>query len=139
LGFDLLGLVAGILFFSSRNLFPHASLVLPWLGLLVVLVAFRGAVGNRFFSNPYIFTIGGMCYTIYLYHFAVVGLCGHGRLFLFHSFWPDLALTFLCVPLVVLAVSGLLFVLFEKPFMRRDWHVRLFSPSQRGGRVPSAG
>jgi peptidoglycan/LPS O-acetylase OafA/YrhL len=120
--FDLVGMPAAILFFSSRLLFLHGSLALPWLGLLVVLAAFRGVICNRFFTNRIIFTIGGMCYTIYLYHFAVVGLCGHGRLFLFRSFWPNLALSLVVVPLAAVAVSSVLFVFFEKPFMRRTWH-----------------
>ena len=120
-------LSAIFLFFSSRTLFAHASLVTPWLGLIVVVGAFRGVVANRFFTHPYVFTIGGMCYTIYRYHFGVVGLCGHGRLFLFPSFWPDLALTLILVPVAILTVSGFLFVFLEKPFMRRNWHTRLFN------------
>jgi peptidoglycan/LPS O-acetylase OafA/YrhL len=138
LGFDIVCLVACVLFFSSRMLFPHGGTVVPWFGLLVVIGAFRGVLCNRIFTNRLIYTIGGMCYTIYLYHFAVVGLCGHGRLFLFRSFWPNLAVSVLIVPLVILLVSCVLFVLFEKPFMRRDWHVQLSNAALRRFGLSSA-
>ncbi len=69
--------------------------------------------------------IGGMCYTIYLYHFFVISFAG--RFLLPYVVQPSYPISFFlltvtCVP-VVIVVSSLLFKLFEQPFMK--WKPRL--------------
>jgi peptidoglycan/LPS O-acetylase OafA/YrhL len=115
---------------------PHFELAMPLLLGMFVAAALRGAVLNSTFRLPWVYTIGGMCYTIYLYHFMIIGLLGHGRLFLFRGFWPNLMFTFAVAPTIVLAACSVLFVLFEKPFMRRNWHVAALArlPFVRSGR-----
>lgn len=127
--FDLVMVICVVLFFSLGLLLDYAGLLTPWFGLLMVISTFRGVLTAQFFKKEVIYTIGGMCYTIYLYHFFIIGILGHGRLFFFETFWLNFILTFTVVPLAVLIVSSVVFVLFEKPFMG-DWqsHVsRLFS------------
>lgn len=93
-----------------------------WLPL-ATLVAFAGSLRGTGFhailSQPAVVVIGGMCYTIYLYHFAVISAVGRfliGR-------WPDagyvptLALHVVILVPLVLATSAILFWLFERPFM----------------------
>ena len=97
------------------------QLLLPAIMFVIVYSAFRGEFCRRMFGNPWIYTIGGMCYTIYLYHFFVVGFLGHGRLLWSSLFIIDLLLQTSLTLIAVLVSSAVLFVLFEKPFMRRDW------------------
>ena len=75
-------------------------------------------------------TIGGMCYSIYLYHIFIIKWLLPHTLRLSTSTPVQVALY-----LPVCAVIGaLLFLLFEKPFMYRDWHTRLWE-RLRGSRL----
>jgi peptidoglycan/LPS O-acetylase OafA/YrhL len=101
---------------------------LACLGLLALFAAaFRGRVTNAFLSIPYVSVIGGMCYTIYLYHEHVFSFVG--RLAMRAHFTETFAGNYLLgIALMVpftLAVTSALFVAFEKPFMRRVWAARL--------------
>ncbi len=95
----------------------HAWLPLP------VLIAFagslRGLAHQVLLTQPAVVVTGGMCYTIYLYHFAVISAAGRFLLGLWPNagYVPTLALhTVVLVPLI-LGSSAILFWLFEKPFM----------------------
>jgi peptidoglycan/LPS O-acetylase OafA/YrhL len=75
---------------------------------------------KKVFSGRLIIVIGGMCYSIYLLHFAVISFVGR---LLVRSGVPvsntSLFLLFVLFFVVsVLAVSAIYFVLIEKPFMR---------------------
>ncbi|MBJ6801945.1 acyltransferase family protein [Geomonas propionica] len=93
---------------------------------LAYCAAFKGTWSNRFFCTPAIYTIGGMCYTIYLYHCQII--TGFGRVLLDHDAVRNapfgvvmLAASGLLLPLV-LFFSTLLFIWIEKPCMRKNWH-----------------
>jgi peptidoglycan/LPS O-acetylase OafA/YrhL len=99
------------------------QLLFPFLVFLAYVGAFRGPFLNAVFRRPWLVTIGGMCYTIYLYHAVVITALVsplQGRL-------PEMGylLSFLVAGILVLPatlfVSSLMFVTCEKPFMRRDW------------------
>jgi peptidoglycan/LPS O-acetylase OafA/YrhL len=53
------------LFFISVPLVIYVPVLETWIFLVVCLAAFRGRLASWFMSNPWITTIGGMCYTIY--------------------------------------------------------------------------
>ncbi|MCE5278363.1 MAG: acyltransferase [Planctomycetaceae bacterium] len=105
------------------------GMLLPAAMLLAYVGAFRGRLLNVFFRNPLIATIGGMCYTIYLYHgfliepalWPTAGLTGRIEAALT---WRSLVQSALMAGFVVAAAGGL-FLLFEKPFMYKDWPARL--------------
>ena len=96
--------------------------------------AFRGVWSNRFFCQPLIYIIGGMCYTIYLYHFAVIqimtiilNMFGINFEFFFVSpLWLVFITSSLILVPLILLISALLFILVEKPCMKKDWHIRLY-------------
>ena len=114
------GLMAYCLYQPDRYL-----AIFPLLIFGAYWAAFRGYYSSRFFSLPVIFTIGGMCYTLYLYHFYVVSAVGNPVLSWVSGQTTDLTLltlyTLLFVTPVVLISGAILFILFEKPFMRRRW------------------
>lgn len=106
--------------------------------VLVIAATFTaclwGARFNRVCSNGLLSTIGAMCYTIYLFHGPMISLFmnrGSGKFAIGSSYTFNLLLQLVVVSAVVFAVSALLFVFLERPFMKRDWPSR-FSGFVRG-------
>jgi len=90
--------------------------------------AFCGRTTTAVLSNRWIVVIGGMCYTIYLYHMHIYSLIGRltKHLHVTDRLWVNILIQgFLIVPAMLL-ISGALFVLCEKPFMRREWPKTFF-------------
>ena len=100
--------------------------VRPWLFPAVAFGAYVGVFRSRllghFFRARVITTIGGMCYTIYLYHYMQVAvLVPLTSRWSTGSYVGDVAIqTLIHFPLCI-GVCAVLFVVFERPFMRRDW------------------
>jgi peptidoglycan/LPS O-acetylase OafA/YrhL len=103
--------------------------------LLCCLSAFRGVVTAKFLGNLLITTIGGMCYTIYMYHWLMISLLvrvtGSLRT---HILWLDLLIQFVLMSVIIIAACAIPFVLFERPFMRRDWPAKLWNKIWRFGK-----
>jgi peptidoglycan/LPS O-acetylase OafA/YrhL len=102
---------------------------IPWLILLLYIAAFRGPANNLVFTNRWITTIGGMCYSIYLLHNYVIAATGWvtERLSLHDVFAVRLLIQFLLVAPVVLVISALYFRFIERPCMRPNWPQQLAS------------
>lgn len=113
-------------------LLPHQrdygyEIVMAPVTIFVLLVsAFKSPFWNRALRKPWIVAIGGMCYTIYLYHFAFISL--FGRVFLRLMKMPSDPLNVLILVALlfslVLIFCMMLFPWLEKPFMYRDWPQR---------------
>ena len=133
LAMDLAGLIAAMVLYvatGDHGNVDHSPLwiVCSCLGLFVLCcAAFRGTLISRILGNPWIVVIGGMCYTIYLYHYQIFSLTGHAamRVQIAHHPLLSFGTAFIFMVPVMLVVSSVLFVLFEKPFMRKDWPRRL--------------
>ena len=109
-----------------------AALVFPALAFLLYCAAFRGPLTGRALRNPWITTIGGMCYTIYLLHNPALAMILARTRGVATSGWYALDLLVqlaLTAPLVLLP-SCLYFALVERPCMRRDWPRRLLERIQ---------
>jgi len=101
---------------------------LPWLWLVMFAAAFRGKITHWLLGHRLLTTIGGMCYTIYMYHWLMIS--GLIRLTIHcssHIFWLDLLIQFVLMSVIIIAVCSVLFVLFERPFMKRDWPPRFWA------------
>ncbi len=105
----------------------------PLLLVLILLGAFRGNIIKSALSIPWVATIGGMCYTIYLVHLPVLELlCGVTvRRFVGWDYWSLLAVEAIIGLPAVLLVSGIAFLLLEQPCMRKDWPVKLWASIKR--------
>jgi peptidoglycan/LPS O-acetylase OafA/YrhL len=125
-GWDLLSLVCWPLLFVAGDYQVWAYL--PLLTLALYVAAFKGVVFNRLLTHKVITTIGGMCYTIYLFHYQLIRPVLHltKAIRIGHSFDAYFALQFLFYAPILLLVSGLYFVLVERPCMARDWPRRLY-------------
>lgn len=100
----------------SAVIFPAATIIL-------YIAAFRGPFTNRVMRNPWLCTIGGMCYSIYLIHLPLISLTGPLAAravvpnFIMLSWFLQIAL----IGVPVLMACSLFFLVGEKPFMRKNW------------------
>jgi len=104
---------------------------LPVLIAPVVLVAYVGAFRGRFsswlFRQPLLTVIGGMCYSMYLLHYAVISVTGRfaQRFLVGSSFTSRLAVEALFGLPAILAATLLFFVILERPCMDPAWPSKL--------------
>lgn len=126
-GWDLLGLVAwGALGVGLIKVATPRPLLLPLI-LVAYMAAFRGRVFNALFCCPLLTTVGGMCYTIYLYHSPIIEEMGRWSWTLYRPelpFWRNYLIQAALMVVPVLALSTLLFAFLERPFMRPRWWKR---------------
>jgi peptidoglycan/LPS O-acetylase OafA/YrhL len=115
-----------------------ASLAPPWLLLVAYVAAFRGLLVRRFLSWKPVYLIGGMCYSIYLYHgYVVESVVALQRRFAWTGhYYVDTFVGLSAIGIAVVISCGFMFALFEKPFMNPHWHVDLWNRISR--RVPAA-
>ncbi|MBV8843330.1 MAG: acyltransferase [Bryobacterales bacterium] len=96
------------------------KIFLPFLLIPFLVGAFRSRIFQRFMTLLPVTVIGGMCYTIYLYHLIIIAAITRPLFKLFKSgmaLEPQLWITLaLAIPAVVV-LSAVLFALIEKPFM----------------------
>lgn len=123
----LVGLSAFLIF-----IYLDISLILnKILFLLSIFVIFYLILNDQFwrksFSNRILTTIGGMCYTIYIFHTVVISGIGNATA---NWFFTDIyALNFLAqffiFSLPILLVSGVYYIIIEKPCMNKQWPINL--------------
>lgn len=110
--------------------YPAGMHWLPLLTTMLILPAFRGRFINILLSLPLITVIGGMCYTIYLYHFALISL--FGRMTMPQTaglqYLPQLLLQAMVICPVTVICCALLYRLLERPFMEWRGSPRCHSP-----------
>lgn len=101
--------------------------ILPWLILLLYVAAFKGGMVRRLFPNPWLTTIGGMCYSIYLVHNCAIAAIGMvtERVGASSPFEVRVLIQLLLMTPLVLTVSALYFRWIERPCMRPDWPLRI--------------
>jgi len=118
-----------------------ARWTMPWLILLLYIAAFQGMVINRFVTNPWIATVGGMCYTIYLLHNYIIAALGMVTESVSpgSAFSVRLLIQFLLMTPIVIVISALYFRFIERPCMQADWPRRLKSKFLRIKGSPLSG
>lgn len=112
-----------------RN-FGHVAL--PFVIVLLYLAAFRGRIFPAIFSNRAITNIGGMCYSIYLFHSMILFAVKHFTwpLHVGQNFWVYFVLQgALGIPAVLL-ICGAFFLMIERPCMDREWPRKVWKFAQ---------
>jgi peptidoglycan/LPS O-acetylase OafA/YrhL len=114
-----------LVWFLGRN---TGHVILPFVIVVLYLAAFRGRVCSAVFSNRVITDIGGMCYSIYLFHALILYAVKHfaAPLHLGSNFWVYYALQGALSLPVVLVLCGAFFLLIERPCMDREWPRKLW-------------
>jgi peptidoglycan/LPS O-acetylase OafA/YrhL len=132
---DIVGLLAGVVLIAATAALggglPTAEgqqgwvlgLLQPACILLACIGAFRGRLLSHLVQLRWLAAIGGMCYTIYLYHFFLISALGRFtlRVRIFQDYPANLLLQFCLVGGGTLLLCSALYLLFEKPFMYREW------------------
>jgi peptidoglycan/LPS O-acetylase OafA/YrhL len=102
--------------------------LLPFTAFIVFLAVFRGIVTNRIFSNAWITTFGGMCYSIYLVHFEMIAAVGRavrrfgpgtGRM------WVEMLIQGPVILAVTLTTCVAFYAVVERPCMDPGWPGKL--------------
>lgn len=132
--FDAIGVTAlGLLFVFNVAFDVTADVLFAGLLFLSFVALFKGKLINKFFTNPWIVIIGGMCYSIYLLHYAMIALFMKYSITLFV---PDLGYvgnyliqSLIIVPIVIM-LCAVFFALIEKPCMDKDWPAKLFAKAK---------
>jgi peptidoglycan/LPS O-acetylase OafA/YrhL len=114
-----------LVWYMERS-FGHV--VLPFVIVLLYLGAFRGRICSAVFSNRMITDIGGMCYSIYLFHSLLIYAVKHETAVLHvgQNFWVYYVLQSSMILPVVMLFCGLFFLLIERPCMDREWPGKLW-------------
>lgn len=129
LAFDILSGVAilGLFYFYKPQTVLINNLLFNAFVLLFFFGTFRGKLSNWFFTRPWVYLIGGMCYTIYLIHYALFYLLvkftagfGFGE-----KYWVNYGIQILIVFPIILLASAIFYLSVEKPCMDKMWPVQL--------------
>jgi peptidoglycan/LPS O-acetylase OafA/YrhL len=129
LAWDIIGLTGmfAIFYFYKPQAFWMNNILFN-MGIFTLMVAaFKGTLMNRFFTAKFVFITGGMCYSIYLLHFAffhlLVKYTSHYSTGM--GYIPDLGLQLSIALPVILVISGIFFLMIEKPCMNKKWPQQL--------------
>lgn len=137
LAWDAVTIASGALIIATLLYFGGLYFLLPMMIGVFYIGCYLGRLSNAFVRLRWIVIIGGMCYTIYLYHVPLISqmfvrtawLTSLGR-----AFTLDFLIQAILIVPVVLAICGWLFALTEKPFMRWSLTKR---PKVSAGIVPA--
>lgn len=125
IAFDFVALISlAIFIFSWSWAFQFSNRFVVIVSLFCFFYAgFKSVFVNKFLCNRWITAIGGMCYTIYLIHLPLaegfVKISKH--LHITDHYSVNLLVQLLIFLPLVFIVSSVGFLLFEKPFMDKDW------------------
>lgn len=127
--FDLVGLIAiyGMFSFYKPQILIQNNLVFNLCVFTFLTSVFKGRLLNWFFTRRVVFTIGGMCYTIYLIHFGLLHFMAEKSAPFLDGFSYNIQfLLFSVVSLLVVGVLSIVFfITIEKPCMDKDWPHKL--------------
>jgi peptidoglycan/LPS O-acetylase OafA/YrhL len=104
-----------------------AAYLMPLMLVVMFSSAFKGKLLNRFFRSPFVTTVGGMCYSIYLTHVLVIHGC-FAVLAKFHigSTYDRFYISGLLFALpMILLIGTVFYILVEHPCMDRNWPQKL--------------
>lgn len=121
IGAVLLGVLLRIDFNGTGSELLIASF--PLLIVLFFMIVMLNPFWKMVFGSTIIVVIGGMCYSIYMLHWAVISLAGRFFLSVGRHLGPEgyLSVQIIGYVVAILLLSGLFFKLVERPCMRREW------------------
>jgi peptidoglycan/LPS O-acetylase OafA/YrhL len=128
-----------LLFISLRQRTYEIFFSAP-LTLLLYYAAWRSLYFKRLLQAPLLTKVGGMCYTIYLIHFPLISFFGKliQSISFTRYFSINLLLQAALIYPLVLGLSGLVFLVLEKPCMKQAWPKEVSVRLQAFFRRPAA-
>jgi len=133
LTWDALALVSLAMVFSVHLLRWAPVIATPCCILAGYAAVFRSGLVRTFFRWTPVVIVGGMCYTIYLWHFPFIA---GFRILYFRFMHPgtgllDLVLYVLIAATAAISVSAVLFALVERPTMDPKWPQKIWGLAQK--------
>lgn len=128
MAWDLIGVVSFLAIFWFYK--PQAGFlnqIMFNVSIFVLFISvFKGKILNQIMTFPFIYLVGGMCYSIYLLHLAFFGLLVKvfSKFIIFDSYSGNFIFYQILAFLLLLIISGIFFVYIEKPCMDKNWHQR---------------
>lgn len=103
-------------------------IVFPFVIFLFYFLVLTDNIWKNLFSNKFFTSIGGMCYTIYLWHTIIISAVGNQliRVRLSENFLFDFSLKLSFLFILVILFSAILFLIIEKPTMDKNWPKKLY-------------
>lgn len=100
-----------------------ARLCFPFTIFVFYYAIFKNSLLIKAFSYGFIPIIGGMCYSIYLLHYTIIGIAGRitNPIHLTSHYLPNLILQVVLLIIPILLISCLFYYFVERPFMSRKW------------------
>jgi peptidoglycan/LPS O-acetylase OafA/YrhL len=130
-GWDLAGALSiFFLFYFYKPQFQISKNILFNLATIGLMIGvFKGSILNWLFTRPLIYVIGGMCYSIYLLHYAFLHLFTQltVKISTGQGYLPDLGIQFIIALPIVLIISSIFYLLIEKPCMDKHWPRKLMN------------
>lgn len=125
--FDLIGVLAFFTLMITWSEEYLKSILFTVALLLLIISAFKGKLLNKFLSNNWIASIGGMCYTIYLIHLPLLEFQFNltRKFITIENYYLNFLIQFLIALPLIIGISAIFFLIIEKPFMEKDWHRKL--------------
>ncbi len=122
--FDLFAWIGIPLIYSSKIFFT--DFIFNILIFFFFISVFKSISFKKLINNRFVTTIGGMCYTIYLFHYSLIFVLMKmiKSLQLPNNIY-HLILSFLICIIGLFAFSFLFFKFFERPFMDKDYLVKI--------------
>jgi len=113
-----------------RNMFTEYLFIM--LVLVFYTLVLSEGIWNKIFSFRFITAIGGMCYSIYLWHDVVMSGVGNRTIFFnpFHSYPLSLLWHTSILLMFILGFSTVYYLLVERPCMDKDWPIKLWNFSK---------
>jgi peptidoglycan/LPS O-acetylase OafA/YrhL len=122
--FDLSGMAA-LFFIITLSGFQSLSYKFFIFICYAVLFAsiFKGRLLNKIFTNEWITIIGGMCYSIYLLHYAITYFIIQTFMknIFSYNYLIDIFIQSIIIIPLILIISAIFFVFVERPFMDINW------------------
>jgi peptidoglycan/LPS O-acetylase OafA/YrhL len=114
-----------LLFTEHPRLYPLEPLLIA----VAFIGAFRGVLLRRLFTVEWLAIVGGMCYSIYLWHFFVIALVFKvsRRVLITHDLLANFLVQSVLILPCVLAFCVLYFVFIERPCMDPAWPQKLWT------------
>lgn len=126
---DIAGLAGLALMYGIRHNAYAAHVLLPFALGIVCLASMRSIALRKFVANPWVAVIGGMCYSIYLLHFALMAVVFKVTRRLIvpqFDFLANYIIQLIVMGVPVLLLCILFYTLVERPCMDPDWPSKLW-------------
>ncbi len=129
--FDLIGFASVFLifYFYKPQHFWYNNVIFNLAVFVMMVSTFKGKLFNYFYTRPWVYIIGGMCYSIYLLHYAFFHFLVPytSKVQLGMGYKMDYLLQIIIAVPIMLIVTTVFYLLVERPCMDKDWPKKLKS------------